>query len=266
MGSAVDLLHAIISGWSPLFLSYAPFKTLLKVSVCGALLPLLKTLQEDFVTNIRGQQRISQSALSGGSGGSLSAPASMTTRVVRVARCILLQYQVCGTLMMEIEAIVTCLVHTLQPERTVDVLVRQIATSSNIFGDGGGQGQSGVGTFRSAEEHLPSSGLISRLAMTKGTNSGVPIGISLAKSGTLLPLGTTGSASSSAQSNVTFIASHPAGVSLEAVLSMFLAEDVCSVIARGENGKEALPTILTSVILTAVSMLSEAVIVESNVR
>jgi hypothetical protein len=267
VGSALDLLHAVLSGWSPLFLNFAVFQTLLKDSVCGALIPLLKSLQEDFATNIRSQQQ----KATGGSSASLSTPAAMTTRAVRVARCIMLQYQVCGALMMEIEAIITCLVHTLQPERNVDAMVRQLATSTNMFGDTSGQGQSGGGggSFRGLEEHSQStSGLISRLAMSsKGSGSSASSTPAYNKGGMLLPLGIMSSSSGgSTQSNVIYIPSHPAGVCLEAVLSMFLAEDVLSVIARGDNGKEALPTILTSVILTAVSMLSEAMIVETNVR
>ena len=144
-------------------------------------------------------------------------------------------------------------------------MVRQlIPTASNIFGDANLHHQQASGSgYRHGDEQHPST-LISRLA--KSSSVGAPSGQMPLRGGGLLPLGVLGGGSSSTQSSIIYIPSHPAGVCLEAVLAMFLSDDICSVIARGDEGKEALPTVLTSVILTCASMLSEAMLVESNIR
>lgn len=213
------------------------------------------------MTNIKNKG----TAVTGGANVSPTSPVAMTSRVVRLARCILVEYQEFGALMLEIETIVTCLVHTLQPERGVDIMVRQLPGALQLLGDTAGGQMPGAGRdHRGGEESQQASGLISRLGMTKhagGAGGGVPL-----RGGGLLPLGIAGTNAGSTQNNVVFIPSHPAGVCLEAVLAMLLSRDILFVIARGDNGKEALPTVLTSVILTVVSMLSEAVLVDSNVR
>lgn len=266
-GAALDLLHAVLSGWPHLFLFNSTFKALLKHPICTSLIPLLKTLQEDYVAAIRGRGSAQNSV-------SLS-PAMMITRIVKVARCIILDFQHSPDFVLEIETITTCLVHTIQPERGLDVMVRQLPNSTSLLGDGSNNRERGV----SGSDGAPSSkhdeqtgGLISRLAITKNNNSpgistisgGIP-----SKGGSVLSLAgliPASMQSSNAISGVVYIPAHPAGVALEAVLAMFLTDDLCCVIARGENGQDALPTILTSVVLTVSCMLAESLAVESNIR
>jgi hypothetical protein len=275
-GAALDLLHAVISGWPHLFLFHPTFKVLLKHPICTSIIPLLKTLQEDYLTTIRQRGALSSSAAA--ASGALS-PSTMTTRVVKVARCILLDFQHSADFVLEIETITTCLVHTIQPERGLDVMVRQLPASGSLLGDGSNnreqKGMNGQdGNSSSKHEDQSGGGLISRLAISKSSN---PPGISMisggipSKGGSLLALAalipvSMQSSGSSASAGVVYVPAHPAGVALEAVLAMFLTDDLCCVIARGDNGQDALPTILTSVVLTVSCMLSEALAVEHNIR
>jgi hypothetical protein len=273
-GAALDLLHAVLSGWPHLFLFNPNFKALLKHPVCTSLIPLLKTLQEDYVNSIR------QKGLNPNGGNTLNSvsPAAMTSRIVKVARCILLDFQHSPDFVLEVETITTCLVHTIQPERGLDVMVRQLPTSSSLLSDGsnnrdqrGGGGTDGNGNSKHEDQ---SGGLISRLAITKSSapgistiSGGIPSkGGSVLALTALIPVSMQSAQATSSGNSVVYIPAHPAGVALEAVLSMFLTDDLCCVIARGENGQDALPTILTSVVLTASCMLAESLTVETNIR
>lgn len=270
--AALDLLHAILSGWPHLFLFNPNFKALLKHPVCTSLIPLLKTLQEDYVNSIR------QKGSNPNSGGAVNyvSPAAMTSRIVKVARCILLDFQHSRDFVLEIETITTCLVHTIQPERGLDVMVRQLPTSSSLLSDGSNNrdqrgGSDGNGNSKHEDQ---SGGLISRLAITKSSvpgistiSGGIPSkGGSVLALSALIPASMQSAQAPGGSNGVVYIPAHPAGVALEAVLSMFLTDDLCCVIARGENGQDALPTILTSVVLTASCMLAESLAVETNIR
>lgn len=268
-GAALDLLHAVLSGWPHLFIFNSVFKALLKHPICTSLIPLLKTLQEDYVTAIKLKG-------SGQNPTSSISPSMMTTRIVKLARCIVLDFQHAPDFVLEIETITTCLVHTIQPERGLDIMVRQLPPTSSLLGDGSNnreRGSSGP-DGNSSSKHEEPGGIISRLAITKNNNppgiatisGGIPSkGGSVLSLAGLIPASMQSSASNSAN-GVVYIPAHPAGVALEAVLAMFLTDDLCCVIARGENGQDALPTILTSVVLTASCMLAESLAVETNVR
>eukprot|EP00602_Paraphysomonas_sp_CaronLab_P007358 CAMPEP_0185034758 /NCGR_PEP_ID=MMETSP1103-20130426/24887_1 /TAXON_ID=36769 /ORGANISM="Paraphysomonas bandaiensis, Strain Caron Lab Isolate" /LENGTH=2224 /DNA_ID=CAMNT_0027571539 /DNA_START=141 /DNA_END=6815 /DNA_ORIENTATION=+ len=267
LSSALDLMYAVLSGWPHLFINNTPFNCLLKQPICTAIVPLLRTLQEDYVSGVRAKSAGGSSAVS---------PAMMTSKVVRLARCILLDFQQCPELMLEIETITTCLVHTLQPERGVDAMVRQLPVSAGMLhADGTVVSPSNMTTGVSQRyDDQTATGLMSRLAISKPASSastGTSVGP--CKGSVLLPLAILGpmlqpqsSPQSASASGTIYIPSHPAGACLEAVLAMLLNDDICCIIGRGENGKDALPTILTSVILTAASMLAEALAVESNVK
>lgn len=264
-----------MSGWPHLFLFNSTFKGLLKHPVCTSLVPLLKTLQEDYVTSIRQRGNNSNPTIS---------PSLTTSRIVKLARCILLDYQHSPDLVLEMETITTCLVHTLQPERGLDIMVRQLPNSNSLLADGSNnRDQKGLpnlpdGNPSARHDDQSPAGLISRLAISKNNNSpgistvsgGIPSkGGSVLALAALIPasMQSSGIGSSNNGSNgVVFIPSHPAGVALEAVLAMFMNDDLCCVIGRGENGEDALPTILTSVVLTVSCMLSESLAVESNIK
>jgi hypothetical protein len=157
-------------------------------------------------------------------------------------------------------------------------MVRQLPTSSSLLSDGsnnrdqrGGGGTDGNGNSKHEDQ---SGGLISRLAITKSSapgistiSGGIPSkGGSVLALTALIPVSMQSAQATSSGNSVVYIPAHPAGVALEAVLSMFLTDDLCCVIARGENGQDALPTILTSVVLTASCMLAESLTVETNIR
>ena len=64
-----------------------------------------------------------------------------------------------------------------------------------------------------------------------------------------------------------FIACHPAGVGLEAILAFLLTEDdLCVKLAVSEAGEASLVTVLTSVILSVTSTLTEALMIDANIR
>lgn len=64
-----------------------------------------------------------------------------------------------------------------------------------------------------------------------------------------------------------FIASHPAAASLEAVLCFLLQEDdLCVRLAGTAAGENTLVTVLTSVILAVTSTITEAMMIDANIR
>ena len=113
--AALDLLSEILLGWRWLFQRVPFFKALLKDSVCPALKPLLKNLQEDFVQ--------------GAARHGVPAACALASKVAKLARCILIHFVVdaavnatgaaagAGDLNTEASFIVIMLTHALQPDR-----------------------------------------------------------------------------------------------------------------------------------------------------
>lgn len=101
---ALDLVYDAISGWKELFQVIQPFKAIVKDYVCPALCPLLKGLQADFLT------------LSFKNG--LPSAAALSSRVVRMARTLLLDFVTPNDMLEEFDLIVTLMVHVLQPDRS----------------------------------------------------------------------------------------------------------------------------------------------------
>lgn len=102
---AMDLLLEILIGWKHLFLYSPSFQQLLREAICPSLKPLLKGLQSNYV-HISTQN-------------SIAAATIFTNRVIKLARCILLNFVISTELYAETELIVALLLHSLQPDRTV---------------------------------------------------------------------------------------------------------------------------------------------------
>ncbi len=93
----------MLTEWTILFINVPSFQVLLKEFIYPALRPLLKGLREDFI------------ALVTKSG--LTSAASITSRIIRVARCFIIHYLVPpGLLLDEFELMIAFLVHTFQPD------------------------------------------------------------------------------------------------------------------------------------------------------
>lgn len=114
---ALDLLTEILTEWKELFRKVPFFKALIRDSVFPALKPLLKGLQEEYV----------RAAVK-----SASAAAQLVSKVVKLARCLLLNFvaDACkdahashdhgveaSNLNSEASFIISMLVHALQPDR-----------------------------------------------------------------------------------------------------------------------------------------------------
>ena len=64
-----------------------------------------------------------------------------------------------------------------------------------------------------------------------------------------------------------YIACHPAAVCLEALLSFMLQDDdMCLRFSSSEGGEETLTTMMSSIILTVTSTISEALMIDANIR
>jgi hypothetical protein len=99
---ALDVMYELLSGWKFLFTRVQSFKSLLHSCIFPALKPLLKNLQEDFI----------MMTVKHG----LTTASSLSTRIVRIARYILLNLY-CVDLFGDMELALTLLVHALQPNR-----------------------------------------------------------------------------------------------------------------------------------------------------
>eukprot|EP01041_Mallomonas_annulata_P004581 gene4581-9106_t len=260
-GIALDLLHDVISNWKHLFQQFDKFKSLLKNPVVYNLKPLLKSLREDYITAMR---------------MGLSNPGAMTSRVVRLARCLLLNF-LDSEFALEAEAIVSLMVHTLQPERGVDFSplskghVNEFGDGMNKIIRGGEEGAMAVAMGMG----IAHSSLLSRLgsataklpspAMNANPRHGVAGGNFLLLGGSQNYPG--GGGGNGGTSSAPLVPAHPAGVCLEAILSLLLSDRFMErmVGAHGE-GEGALVVAMTSISVTVAALLAEGSVIDGNMR
>ena len=252
------MLYDVLHGWKHLFQDQPYFKQLVKVPITSSLKPLLKNLREDYVASLR--------AVSPQTSANVS-------RVVRLARCMLL-YFLQSDFYLEAEAIVSLMVHTIQPERgggsELLYLAKQFHTEEM------NPPNSVYSTGKSRAEEV--FGAVSRLAVPKGpapNYTGPVLRSGIAGGGFLLlgypggGGGPGGSSNSGQPSIAALIPAHPAGVCLEALLSFLLSDGALEKFAgsgAGSEGGEALVVAMTSMSVTVSALLSEALALEANVR
>jgi hypothetical protein len=281
---ALDLIYDIIFGWKSLFQCIAPFQKLLQTGICPAIRPLLKCLQEDFV-------------FTAGRNGVASA-AGLTSRVVRVARCLLLDFVAPAGLMDEMDTLITLMVHSLQPNRGGGASIGigmgigfldhgPSSGQGDYFGGGGGGGGGGIGNAAGVVLSMLNGGNKNPNAvpLSNSSASSQPRGCGVVLSGPsclhLAPCysnqtnrmsGAGGSAGAGGGSNVDKgdrdrnnaqqIPAHPAGVCLEALLSFFLSS-VPNELAR--SGRlPALGRAMTTTLVSVSSVLICGFSVDSN--
>ncbi len=282
---ALDLMYELLHGWRVLFVRVGSFKVLLRESVCPAIRPLLRCLQEDF--------------LSAAARHGLTVASAFTSRVVRIARCLLLEH--CSPeLFDEAEFVLTLLVHSLQPDRGLNGPNElSLQTPTNHFAERGSRGMSSPKggaaedpTFRSRFEDP--ANLMSRLAapmsMAAGAINNFKQGGGAAQSrpnlaslsaipGLFIPLfsGSGAPLNAGPQSGATLLASqpspngnsqipaHPAALCLETLLSFLACGRQCSQLGE-EGGLRLLETLLVNVSVSVAGLLQSALSVESNAR
>lgn len=244
---------------------------------------LFKGLQEDFCTVV--------------SRNGLTSASSITSRIVRIARCFLVDYAVPKWLLLEeFDLIVTFLVHALQPDCGTSVstnvdrlLAPSLSSNRNLVNDQFG-GYSVGSTGLSNLSSLPIAGAImSRLNLQTGvqgmaSNLGKAInnfqgglqpgaGVSSTQSsGSLSYMSLSVSSTTSnlielgtAVEKPNFIPSHPAGCCLEGLLSFFLSEAPIELL-KDARGCSALGNAITAIVISASTVLKSALIIPSNVE
>lgn len=265
---ALDLMYDAISGWKHLFLVVPQFKALLKESICSAIKPLLQFLQEDFI----------ETANKNG----LAASAALTSRVIRIVRCIMINYVV-PELTGEINLLSTLLVHAMQPTRDGGESLRSL-DSSVERGNKGTRERDGhkVGSvFEDASSLIQggASGFMARLNIAGNRSSqfsGSRIGASVGAGANSLRLGSPNLLTLSTSRFVyghnhsqggetTQIPAHPAGACLEALLSLFLSE-VPTNLTTSELGCHSLASLLTTTIISVSSLLVGGLTIEGNAK
>ena len=236
---ALDILDDILNGWKDLMRTSPPFRALLKHSIYPALKPLLKSLQDDFANAV----------LKTG----IVAASNFTSRVVRLARCFLLNFAL-PEFMDELNVVITLMIHSLQPDRSL-VLTDQSILS---FGD---EPSSLIGSAGS---------LISRLnipGLTKAANTGSSSRMSgqgVGLHGCHLSLAKSHNHSASPTSHQSQVLAHPAGACLEALLSFF-SSDLAAIMGQ-ETGPQLVTSAITNTVLSISAVICGGLAVESNIK
>ena len=105
-GSALDLLYEVLSGWPDLFAHQRNFRSLFQHTIMEAVIPLIKTLPVDYIEAYKHQTVNSaggdHSSISCGKddcpgpgtyfGGKDGSPAGTVTKIIKIARCVLLHF------------------------------------------------------------------------------------------------------------------------------------------------------------------------------
>lgn len=279
----LDLIYDILIEWKSLFSKVPIFQVLVKEFLFPSMKSLFKGLQEDFTTVV--------------SRNGLTSASSITSRIVRIARCFLIDYVVPKWLLLEeFDLIVTFLVHALQPDCGASVstnvdrlLAPSLSSNRNLVNDQ----FSGYSVANTGLSSLPIAGaIISRLNLQTGVQG---MASNLGKAinnlqGSVSQPGSAGGSSiqatigapyltslsvSSTTSNLTelgtvvekpnFIPSHPAGCCLEALLSFFLSDAPIELL-KDAHGCVALGNAITAIVISASTVLKSALVLPANVE
>jgi hypothetical protein len=269
---ALDLLHDLLSEWGIIFRSIPQFESLLVDSICPTVKTLLRSLQEDYLA----------SAVKNG----LAAATALTTRVIRVARVLLLEYATLSSrILSEVDLMVTLMLHSMQPYRgDIDPLsstaeqmgYQQLAgkgAAAQIRNQLLGIGMS-IGMSMGLGAAAPSSSSGKVAMPDDGSSSGGINAMSSSVVGGLLTVGRPrvgGDLDSSNNGGYGRIPSHPVGCCLEALLSFFLLCD--SEEGEGKEGETGrLPwtcfvsSAMINVVMSASAVITGGLAVDSNLQ
>ena len=157
---SLEILYSLLCDWEDLFTHAYQFCATLNESICPCLRVLMRSLPEDFVANAVATRNGSASVHPNSSIGGLIAAALFSSRVVRLARVILLRYAtVSSSMLAEADLLVTLMLHVMQPNRS-----EQLAMINS---------KDGSGSLYDSNHHSSGSGssgnLISKLPMSLGS-------------------------------------------------------------------------------------------------
>lgn len=169
---SLEILYSLLCDWEDLFTHASQFCSTLNESVCPCLRVLMRSLPEDFVANAVATRNGSASVHPNSSIGGLVAAALFSSRVVRLARVILLRYAtVSSSMLAEADLLVTLMLHVMQPNRS-----EQLALINS---------KDGSGSLYDSSHHSSGSGssgnLMSKLPLSLGSFGswlGQPVGSS----------------------------------------------------------------------------------------
>lgn len=267
---ALDLMHDALTGWKRLFQTLEPYKAIIKDSICPALKPLLQQLQEDFIHSC-GKSTVQVSA-------------ALTSRVVRIARCIILDF-VTSDIVNECTFLITLLTHSLQPDRmnSDPKILKSAASTSNTSSISGSHHAS---PMRAKEAPTTSLFQDASILLNKGVGGlmstlNIPIPPAIVKGSNAanvgqvdLPMQTlTLSASrfihskspDSAGAGIE-IPSHPAGVCLEALISFFLSPIPESLCFASPSSIQSITSLIDTCTACICNLICGSLSIESNLK
>ncbi len=267
---ALDLMHDALTGWKKLFQTLEPYKAIIKESICPALKPLLQQLQEDFIHSC-GKSTV-------------QASAALTSRVVRIARCIMLDF-ITSDIVNECTFLMTLLTHSLQPDRmnSDPKILKSASSTSNTSSISGSHHASPVkakeapttSLFQDASILLNKGvgGLMSTLnipippAIVKGSNAAnlnqaeVPMQMLVLSASRFIHSKSSDSAVSGIE-----IPSHPAGVCLEALISFFLSPIPESLCLASPASIQSILALIDTCVACVCNLICGSLSIESNLK
>ena len=132
---SLEILYNMLCDWEDLFTHASQFRATLKESICPCLRVLMRSLPEDFVANAVATRSGNGSGHPNNSSGGLVAASLFSSRVVRLARVILLRYAtVSSSMLAEADLLVTLMLHVMQPNRSEQLtLINSKDGSGSMF-------------------------------------------------------------------------------------------------------------------------------------
>jgi hypothetical protein len=256
--AAFDLLDYTIGEYTGVFVQAPTFRAWVKNVVFPALKPMMRDVQESFKQTVLKEGVLAASVL--------------TSRVVRLGRCFLLNFAL-PEFLDEIDIMITLMVHTLTSDFDLDGSISPVGRGSMTSTD------DEKDAYAASEQPSSSGGMmggasalfggLARFQFGGNKEKQTPAIGNVALQSTYLPLkrvsnGNASDASSSHTRPSCRLLIHPAGASLEALLSFFLSDNIDR-IASG-RGKDVVMAAMINTIASATTVLSQALVLDVNSR
>lgn len=236
--NALDLLFDILSNNNNLFVEGSCFYEVFINNILPSLKVLLRKSQDDFVV--------------GAYKTGIATSASISSRIIRLARCILINY-ISHNILDDCNFILTLLFHTLQPLRT---LPSSVAVDESIKDS----------IFSSSASFMSKFGIPNNqkaTTVTKPINNST-LYLSVVSNVTSVNLSTNQVSSQNVTLDTVQIPIHPAGACLETLLSFFLSD--LSKVTNSVAGAKFISDALINTIINVSILLTGSLAIESNCR
>ena len=254
--TAFDLLDYILCNWKDIIVDVVPFKDFMKNVVFSALKPLLRGLQEDFT----------KAVLKDG----VTIASAQSSRVIRLARFFLLNLCV-QEFLDEIDTIITIMVHALTSEYDFEGLGNSPRSSQHSTDDDKDFTEAAGSSMMGGASAL--FGGLARFQFGSKEKSSTPTGsAALQMSYLTLKKSTSGGSfltseiSQSSGKPASRLLAHPAGVCLEALFAFFLSDLAKFFSLADGRGRSVLASAMVNVTISATSVVTQAMLIESNVK